>query len=151
MSVFCLGLQGSDHHEGSAERSSNRPQPAEEEIRRSLHALPPDPPQNHRSQFKKKKDLTTRPSACISVISLQNACLMVDFALLFLFRRLRLRWERWWGRRPSLWLKPNLQLGTSGENQREITWRDVTWRDVTWRDVTWRDVIWYGCVCNSHL
>lgn len=93
VSVFCLGSQGSDHHEGSAERSSDRPQPAEEEIRRSLHALPPDPPQNHRSQLK-KKGLTTRSSACIAVVSLQSACLTVDFALLFLFRRLRLRWER---------------------------------------------------------
>lgn len=49
---FCLGSQGSDHHEGSAERGADRPQPAQEEIRRPLYALPPDPPQNHWSQLK---------------------------------------------------------------------------------------------------
>ncbi len=49
-SVMCLsrlGLQGSDHHEGSAERGSDWPQPAEEKIRCPFHALPSDSPQNY--------------------------------------------------------------------------------------------------------
>lgn len=40
----------------------------------------------------------------------------------FLSFRLRLKWERWWERPPSLWLKPNLQPETSGESRRRITW-----------------------------
>lgn len=42
-----LDLQGSDHHEGSAEGSTDRPQPAQEEVRCPLHALPSDPSQNY--------------------------------------------------------------------------------------------------------
>lgn len=43
-------------------------------------------------------------------------------AKLCLFLRLRLRWERWWERRRSLWQKLNLLPVISGKNQRKITW-----------------------------
>lgn len=49
----------------------------------------------------------------------------------FLSFRLRLKWERWWERPPSLWLKPNLQPETSGESRRRITWCIVFGTDVS--------------------
>jgi len=52
MDSFSVGLpwQGSDHHEGPAERGADGSQPAEEEGRRAFHALPPDSAQNHRGK-----------------------------------------------------------------------------------------------------
>lgn len=132
MYLCCLGLQGSDHHEGSTERGADRPQPAQEEIWCPLHALPSDPPQNYRSQSVRWLSTDLVLHAFVSLIT-PDGLLKVDFSSLFF--RLRQRWERWWERRPSLWLKPNLQPETSGKNQRNIMWCDV----------------WCRCICNSHL
>lgn len=43
------------------------------------------------------------------------------------FRR-RPRWERWWERLHFLWLKPSLQLETSGKNQNDIIWPGLIYK-----------------------